>query len=159
MTDNFIQLNKDKKLKIKIIDADGNDTGETLEFDIMDIELSLKLDECYRLHKKNFDFIKNKLAVISKRQDFNNQSILSRNEKEQAEAIKEFYKKEEEALDLFLGENGTKKMLNGRSFNLYTFDQILDELNPVIEMLKNQKDTITEEIKKKYSISNEEVLK
>ena len=50
-------------------------------------------------------------------------------------------------------------MLNGRSFNLYTFDQILDELNPVIEMLKNQKDTITEEIKKKYSISNEEVLK
>ena len=159
MTDNFIQLHKDNKLKIKILDYEGNDTGEFLEFDIADIDLSLKLDECYMKHKKNFDFIKNKIAIISKRQDFNNKSILSRNEREEAEAIKEFYEKEEEALDLFLGKGGTKKLLNGRSFNLYTFDQLLDELKPITDMLKNQKDTITEEIKKKYSISNEEVLK
>ena len=159
MTDNFIQLHKDNKVKVKIVDYDGNDTGEFLEFDIGDIDLTLKLDECYTKHKKNFEFIKNKLAIINKRQDFNNKSMLSRNEKESAEAIKEFYKKEEEALDLFLGKGGTKKMLNGRSFNLYTFDQILDELQPITDMLKNQKETITEEIIKKYSISNEEVLK
>lgn len=159
MTDNFIQLHKDNKVKIKIVDYDGNDTGEFLEFDITDINLALNLDECYIKHKKNFEFIKNKIAIIEKRQDFNNKSMLSRNEREKAEAIKEFYEKEEEALDLFLGKGGTKKMLNGRSFNLYTFDQLLDELKPITNMLKNQKETITEEIMKKYSISNEEVLK
>ena len=159
MTENCIQLKKDNLLKIKIIDAEGNDTGNFLTFDIMDIELSLKLQECYKLHKKNFDIIKNKLLIISKKEDHKGKLPLSSNELEQALAIKEFYQKETEALDLFLGEGGTKKMLNGRSFNLYTFDQILDELQPVINMLEKQHEIITEEIKKKYSISNEEVLK
>lgn len=159
MTENCIQLKKDNLLRIKIIDADGNDTGNFLVFDIMDIELTLRLQECYKLHKKNFDIIKNKLSIISKKEDHKGKQPLSKNEEDQALAIKEFYDKEIEALDLFLGEGGTKKMLNGRSFNLYSFDQILEELQPVIEMLSKQKDLINEEIKKKYAISSEEVLK
>lgn len=159
MTDNYIQLKKDDLLRIKIIDADGNDTGEVLTFDIMDIELQLRLQECYRLHKKNFDNIKNKLLIISKKEDHKGKQPLSSNEMEQALAIKEFYQKEIEALDLFLGEGGTKKMLNGRSFNLYTFDELLDELKPVTDLMKNQKEIITNKIKAKYSINEEEVLK
>lgn len=159
MTDNYIQLKKDDLLRIKIIDADGNDTGETLTFDIMDIELQLRLQECYRLHKKNFDNIKNKLLIISKKEDHKGKQPLSSNELEQALAIKEFYQKEIEALDLFLGDGGTKKMLNGRSFNLYTFDELLDELKPITDLMKNQKEIITNKIKAKYSINEEEVLK
>lgn len=159
MTDNYIQLKKDDLLRIKIIDADGNDTGNVLTFDIMDVELQLRLQECYRLHKKNFDNIKNRLLIISKKEDHKGKQPLSKNEEEEALAIKEFYDKEIEALDLFLGEGGTRKMLNGRSFNLYTFDEILDELKPITNLMANQKELITKKIKEKYSISEEEVLK
>ena len=45
MTDNVIKLNKDNRLRLNIITADGKDTGEVLEFDLEDIELPLKYQE------------------------------------------------------------------------------------------------------------------
>ena len=49
----FIQLKKDSILRIGIKDKDGYDTGEHLEFDMVDIYLALILNDCDEKHRIN----------------------------------------------------------------------------------------------------------
>ena len=60
----FIQLKKDNILRIGIKDIEGNDTGEHLEFDMEDIELPLRLNECEARHRKNLEFFPKNLQPI-----------------------------------------------------------------------------------------------
>ena len=53
MTDNFIQLNKNDLLRLKIRTEDGKETGEELVFDLEDIELPLIYQEMIEGLKKN----------------------------------------------------------------------------------------------------------
>lgn len=160
MKDNFIQLNKDNILRLGIITADGKETGEYLEFDLEDIELPLKYQELIEQEKKNRTNIKNQLTIIDRRQDVKGKKLLSKNEEDKMKAITEFYKKEAEVLDGFLGEGGVDKLLNGRKLgwtSLQEIDEIIDkQIAPYIE--SNMQD-ITKKIKEKYKVSEEtEVL-
>ena len=110
----FIQLKKTNILKIGIKDAEGNDTGEHLEFDLEDIELPIKVNQSAVEHKNNMNYLKSQYTIIEKRQDKETNGIFTANEKEKLNTLKEFYRREIKALDLFLGEGGTKKILNGR---------------------------------------------
>ena len=65
----FIQLKKDNILRIGIKDIEGNDTGEHLEFDMEDIELPLRLNECEARHRKNLEFLKMQFVIIDKKED------------------------------------------------------------------------------------------
>ena len=95
MTD-FIQLKKDNILRIGIKDTNGNDTGEHLEFDLEDIELPLRLNECEIKHKKNIEYLKNQFVLIDKKEDKKGKFILSSKEEEKLKTLKEFYKRETE---------------------------------------------------------------
>lgn len=161
MTDNFIKLNKNNILKLKIVDTEGNDTGEYLEFDLEDIELPLKYQELIEKDKKNREQLRNQLLIISKRQDVKGKKLLSKNEEDKIKALNDFFKKEEEVYNIFLGENGVKKLLNGRKMNWLIFEEIDEivgeQILPHINVNMNQ---ISERIKNKYSINTkEEVLK
>lgn len=121
--ENFIQLKKDDVLRIGIKDANGNDTGEHLEFDLEDIELPLKLNQCEYEHRKNLEFLRTKYILIDKKQEKKGKGFLSSNDREKMIVLKEFYKREEHALDLFLGNGGTRKLLNGRNPYYEMFDE------------------------------------
>ena len=73
----FIQLKKDNIFRIGIKDIEGNDTGEHLEFDLEDIELPLRLNECEAKHRKNLEFLRNQFVVIEKKEDKKGKFILS----------------------------------------------------------------------------------
>ena len=150
MTD-FIQLKKDNILRIGIKDIEGNDTGEHLEFDLEDIELALKLNECDAKHKKNIEFLRNQFIIIDKKEEKKGKFILSWKEEEKLKVLQEFYKREEEALDLFLGQNGTKKLLNGRKPYYSMYEDISEILEPIMPKLKLRADDIANKIKEKYS--------
>jgi len=65
-----------------------------------------------------------------------------------------------EALDLFLGEGGTKKLLNGRKPYYEMYDDINDILEPILPKLQKTAEDIEDRIKQKYSNnSQKEVLK
>ena len=64
-----IKLKKSNILKIGIQTEEGVDTGEYLEFDLEDIELPIKIQQCIEEHKKNQQFIRNQFIIIDKRQD------------------------------------------------------------------------------------------
>lgn len=160
MTDNFIQLKEDNILRLGIKTADGKDTGEHLEFDLEDIELPLKYQDLVEQEKKNRTNLKNQMLIIEKRQDVKGKKLMSKNEEDKMKAITDFFKKEKEVLDGFLGEGGVDKLLNGRKLGWTSLQDINDiiekQIAPHLEV--NMQD-ITKKIKEKYKVSEEtEVL-
>lgn len=151
MKNDFIQLKKDNILRIGIKDIQGNDTGEHLEFDLEDIELPLRLNECEAKHRKNLEYLRNQFVIIDKKEDKKGKFILSWKEEEKLKVLQEFYKREMEALDLFLGQNGTNKLLNGRKPYYSMYEDINDMLVPILPKLKLKADDIANKIKEKYS--------
>lgn len=154
--ENFVQLKKDNIFRVGIKDSNGNDTGNHLEFDLEDIELPLRLNQCEYEHRKNIEYLQNKFIVIDKRPDKKSKNILSVNEKEKLNVLKDFYKREMASLDLFLGEGGTKMLLNGRNPYYSMYDDISEILEPIMEKLGLRADDIKNKIIKKYSNKKED---
>lgn len=156
--DNFIQLKKDNILRIGIKTADGKETGEHLEFDMEDVELPLRLNECEAQHRKNINDLKMKTLLIDKKEDKKGKKILSWKEEEKIKLFKEFYEKEMESLDLFLGKGGTAKLLNGRKPYYSMYEDISEMLKPILPLLQKSTDDIINKVKEKYANVKEDVL-
>lgn len=154
MTD-VIQLKKDSILRIGIKDANGVDTGEHLEFDLEDIELPLRLNQCEAQHRKNLEFLRNQFVIIDKKEDKKGKYLLSWKEEEKIKVLQEFYKREAEALDLFLGKDGTKKLLNGRNPYYSMYEDINEMLEPILPKLKLRTEDIINKVKQKYNDKKE----
>ena len=151
MTDNFIQLGKNDALRLEIRTEDGKETGEYLEFDLGDIELPLRYQELMEKDKKNKEQLRNQILIIDKRQDVKGKKLLSKNEEDKIKALNEFFKKEIEVYDMFLGENGVNKLLNGRKFTWTTLQEI-DEIieKQIAPHLDVKMKSITDKVKQKY---------
>lgn len=177
--ENVIRLKEDNILRFeleeieryeikKTIDKDGKEieekvpvyrkTGEYLEFDIEDIEFPLRVQECEKQHHKNIMFIKSKYLTIEKQQDKKGKYLISKNTEEKMKALKEFYDREAQAIDYLLGENGTKKMLNGRKPYYSMYDDIIESLEPILPKLKQNADSIISKIKSKYETKDMDVM-
>lgn len=152
MTDNFIQLNKSDVLRLGIRTEDGKETGEYLEFDLGDIELPLRYQELIEKNKKNIENIRNQFLIIEKRQDVKGKKLLTKNEEDKIKALNDFFIKEIEVYNMFLGARGVEKLLNGRKFTwttLQEIDEIIEkQIAPHLDVnMKN----ITDKVKEKYS--------
>lgn len=163
MTDNFIKLNKDDILRLEIVTSDGEKTGNYLEFNLEDIELPLKYQELLERDEKNKKNLRNQLMIIEKRQDVKGKKLLSKNQEDEIKALNDFFKKEKETYDLFLGKGGFDKLLNGRAMTWTIFEEI-DELivNQILPHLDLSMTRIQDKVKEKYSQAvarNKEVLK
>lgn len=155
----FIQLKKDNILRFGIKNQYGEDTGEVLEFDLEDMGLALRINECEAKHRKNIQNLRNTCAIIDKKEDKKGKYMLTWKEEEKWKALQEFYIKEMEALDLFLGENGCKKLLCGRKPYITMYNDISEMLEPIMPKLQLRADDIKNKIIEKYKEKEEEVLK
>ena len=152
MTDNFIQLNKSDVLRLGIRTEDGKETGEYLEFDLEDIELPLRYQELVEKDKKNKEHLRNQMLIIDKRQDVKGKKLLSKNEEDKIKALNEFFIKEIEVYNMFLGPRGVEKLLNGRKFTWTTLKEIDDIIeNQITPYLDISMKNITKKVKEKYS--------
>lgn len=160
MTDNTIQkigLKNENILKLEIVDEKGNSTNEYLEFDLEDIELPFKYQEIIERLKKSRQNLKNQFTIIEKKQDHKGKKLMSSNEEEKLKALNNFYKEQVEIYNIFLGENGVQKLLNGRKLRWTTLSEI-DELieKQIAPQLNVTMDDITKKIKSKYSNKKED---
>ena len=147
-----IRLEEDDILRLPIIASNGNPTGEFLEFDLQDIELPMKYQEFIDKDKKNRSNLQNKLYLIDKKEDVDEGKVLTRNEREKIIAIQDFLKEEVKIYNLFLGENGVEKLLNGSKLrwnSLKIIDKIINE--QIVPHLDLSVETMNEKIKEKYS--------
>ena len=85
---------------------------------------------------------------------------MSNNEHLKYDAIRTFFKKEKEVLDLFLGKGGVDKLLYGRSLQWNTLSEITsiieEQIAPYFDITM---DNIAKSIKEKYGSQEDEVLK
>ena len=163
MTDNFIQLKKKNTLKLGIRDEEGNDTGNFLEFDLQDIELPLKYQEMIEKDKKNKEWAQKQMIIIDKKEDVSGKKMLSKNEEDKIKVLNDFFKKEVEIYNIFLGENGVQKLLNGEPLG-WTSLSLIDEYieKQILPYLDMDMKRVTDLVKEKYGQAvkrNEDVLK
>ena len=146
-----IKLNENDILRLRIETSDGEDTGESLEFQLDDIELPLRYQELLEKDKKNKENLRNQLLIIEKRQDVKGKKLLTKNEEDKLKAINDFFVKETEVYNMFLGENGVQKLLNGRKLGWTTLQEIDDiiakQISPHLDISMKK---ITDKIKNKY---------
>lgn len=158
MKNDTIKIKKDGIFRVEIEEYDGTTTGNYIEFDLESVELPLRFQECDELHKKNVNWLRQQVIAINKKEDHRGKKLLSANEEAKVKALSEFYKKEEEALDKFLGKGGTKKLLNGREAYYSMYDDINEMLEPIMPKLRECFISIEEKIKKKYSKKEDNIL-
>lgn len=152
-----IRLKDDDTLRLEIVDSNGVSTGDYLEFQLDDIELPFKYQEIIERLKKSRQNLKNQFVIIEKKQDHKGKKLMSSNEEEKLKALNNFYKEQVEIYNIFLGENGVQKLLNGRKLRWTTLSEI-DELieKQIAPQLNVTMDDITKKIKSKYSNKKED---
>ena len=152
-----IGLKNENILKLEIVNEIGESTGNYLEFDLEDITLPFKYQEIIERLKKSRQNLKNQLTIIEKKQDHKGKKLMSSNEEEKLKALNNFYNEQVEIYNIFLGENGVQKLLNGRKLRWTTLTEI-DELieKQIAPQLNVTMDDITKKIKSKYSNKKED---
>lgn len=132
-------------------------TGEYLEFDLEDIELPFIYQELIEKSKESRKKLKNKFLIIEKQQDHKGKKLMSSNEEAKLKVMNEFYKEQIELYNMFLGENGVQKLLNGRKLRWTTLKEI-DEIieKKIAPKLDITLEDITNKIKNKYSKKQED---
>lgn len=157
MEENYIQLKPSSVKKFGIRTADGVDTGEYIEIDIEDLELPTKADICNKKHLANLRELNAQRLIIEKREDHKGKGELySDNEKALIKAVQEFYKKEEEALDEFIGKGATRKLLAGRKPYVSMYEDINEYMKAIVPVLQESQNKLIDKIKAKYSQKEEE---
>lgn len=159
-SDNVIKLRKNEDiLRLRIVDEDGNDTGESLVFNLEDIELPIKYQEIIERDKKARTHLKFRLEEIKRTPDKKGKKLLSANEEAQIKATQDFYREEVQIYNMFLGERGVEKLLNGRELSWSTLEEI-DEIieNAILPKLKVSAESIKQKIMKKYEDKRSDVI-
>lgn len=152
----ILQLGFQDKNGNIVKDINGNEVF--IEFDLGDIELPLKYNRCINQIEQARKNLKAQFIIIDKKQDHKGKQLLSSNEVEKVKATKQFYRDMEVAMDLFLGQGGTKKFLNGKNPYWEMWDDIDEMLKPYYGNMKLTITDMTSRIKEKYKIKESDVL-
>ena len=162
--DNYIKVNKKDIFRLGILDENGNpkvdENGKELclEFDLADIELPLKLNKCELMIRNAQNKLKDRIVIINKKEDKKGKMLLSSNEEERIRALKEYYDSMEKAIDLFIGEGGTKKVFGNRRY-WEMYEDLSEMLKPFLPKLKLSINDMTDRIKNKYNVKEDNVLR
>lgn len=145
--------------KKDIYTIEVNDNGDTIEFDLVDIELPFKCDRALSEVNRIYKELKAKLVIIEKREDRKlDNEVMTANEKAKLEAHRTAFKEMRVAMDAFLGEGACQKIFGDRNY-VEMFDDLFEALTPHFEKMKLNSQGITDRIKEKYSQKNDGVLR
>lgn len=160
MEEKLTLKNKTNILTIKIYRENGEYTGNDLTFNLKNLDTIGKYDEMYQKLSKNTQWYDSQKVIINKQQDFQpKNSLMTNNQKKLYELNKEYLKKQIQAFDLFLGDGGVNKVLDGDSFDLDSILIIREYIEKqIMPHLKITKENINSELKEKYNINIKEVL-
>ena len=161
----YIKIKENKDIfRLGIIDEKGNiakdEKGEEvcLEFDLADIELPIRYNRCVNEVNNARRNLKNQFKIIDKKQDHKGKQMLSANEEAKVKALQQFYKDMENAMDLFLGQDGTRKYLNGRKPYWTMFEDLSEAIEPYMDKMQLTVKDMENRIKSKYKVEESDVL-
>ena len=145
--------------KKDIYTIEVNDNGDTIEFDLADIELPFKAERAMAEVNRIYKELKGKLVIIEKQKDRKlDNEIMTANEKAKLDAHRVAFKEMRVAMDAFLGDGACKKIFGDRNY-VEMYDDLFEALAPHFEKMKLNAQGITDRIKDKYSQKNDGVLR
>ena len=145
--------------KKDIYTIEVNDLGETIEFDLLDIELPFKCERALAEVNRIYRELKAKLVIIEKKEDHQlEDEIMTANEKAKLDAHINAFKEMRVAMDAFLGVGACQKIFGDRNY-VEMYDDLFEALAPHFEKMKLNTEGITERIKSKYSKKDDGVLR
>ena len=145
--------------KRDIYTIEVNDKGETIEFDLVDIELPFKFDRALNDVNRIYKDLQAKLVIIEKKQDHSiDGQVMTANEREKLEAHRTAFKEMRIAMDAFLGEGACQKIFGDRNY-VDMYDDLFEALAPHFEKMKLNTKGIKERILDKYGKKDAGVLK
>ena len=152
-------MNSIRIAKRDIYTIEVNDNGDTIEFDLVDIELPFKceraLAEVNRIGKE----LKAKLVIIEKQEDHQQKGkLMTANEEAKLKAHKEAFAQMRVAMDAFLGEGACQKIFGNRNY-IEMYDDLFEALAPHLEKMNLNSHGIAERIKAKYAPKDDGVLR
>ena len=155
-----IKLSEPNTLVLLIEDEKGNKTGDSLTFNLTDIELPLKLQKLYEEDRKITDWFNKEIVIINKRQDRQEKGhLFSKNKEDEINAANKYIKEEARIFDEFLGKDGVKKLLHGRPLGWDTLHEIdLIVKNQITPYLNQNVLDFKKIIKEKYGVETNDVL-
>lgn len=149
-----------EKLRINrkdIYTIEVNDKGDTIEFDLGDIELPYKFQRAVDKVRSIQNKLKGKIAIIEKQQDKKDKNhILSKNEDAMLKVWKECFSEMRAAMDEFLGAGGCDKIF-GETNYIDMFNDLFDAFNSKdenglshLDKMKISREGMIDRIKQKY---------
>ena len=145
--------------KKDIYTIEVNDNGETIAFDLADIELPFKAERAMAEVNRIYKELKGKLVIIEKKKDRKlDNEIMTANEKAKLDAHRAAFKEMRVAMDAFLGEGACQKIFGDRNY-VEMYDDLFEALAPHFEKMKLNAQGITDRIKAKYGKKDDGVLR
>ena len=145
--------------KRDIYTIEVNDKGETIEFDLVDIELPFKYERAMAEVNRIYKDLKAKLVIIEKKEDHQlRNEVMTANEKATLEAHRTAFKEMRLAMDAFLGEGACQKIFGDRNY-VEMFDDLFEALAPHFEKMKLNTQGISDRIKAKYGKKDDGVMR
>ena len=136
-----------------------NDKGETIEFDLVDVELPFKADRAFREVKRIESELSAKLVIINKKKDHPIKgAAMTANEEARLTAYKEAFLGMRAAMDCFLGEGACQKIFGDRNY-LEMYTDLAEALAPHMEKMHLNVEGIRKRIKDKYGKQDDGVLR
>lgn len=152
-------MNSIRIAKKDIYTIEVNDNGDTIEFDLVDVELPFKAEKAVTEVNKIIKDLKAKLVIINKKKDRKlDGEVMTANERSLMDAYRKAFKDMRVAMDAFLGEGACQKIFGDRNY-LEMYDDLFTQLAPHFEKMKITTGGIVERIKEKYSNVDDGVLR
>ncbi len=152
-------MNSIRVAKKDIYTIEVNDNGDTIEFDLVDIELPFKCDRALSEVDRIQRDLKAKLVIIEKKQDHPQKGkFMTANEEAKLEAYKKAFVDMRIAMDAFLGDGACQKIFGDRNY-IEMYDELFEALAPHMEKMKLNTEGIAARIKAKYAPKDDGVLK
>lgn len=135
-----------------------NDNGDTIEFDITDIELPFKLERAQKMAQEARKWLKGQQVIISKKQDTAKKGdLMTTRERATLEAYRECFKKMRAAIDEFAGAGASDKIFGDKNY-LEMFNDFMEEMQPHFDKMELKGIDIRKKIEEKYSTAAEDEI-
>lgn len=147
-------MSKVNSIRVKSKDAyiiEVNDNGDTIEFDVTDIELPFRLERAKKMAADAQKWLKGQQVIIAKKQDTAKKGdLMTAKERATLEAYRECFKRMREAVDEFAGAGASDKIFGNKDY-LEMFNDFMAEMEPHFDAMQLKTVDIRKRIEEKYS--------
>lgn len=152
---NSIRIGKDSK---NVYEIEVNDKGETISFDLEDINLTSKLIDMYTgIQDIERKFNKEKKELEEKEYD-ETDSFIPQRAIDENRLIQKFFADSRACADLFLGNGACQKIFGDKNY-IEMFTDLFDKLEPHFKKMGLSMQKLKKDLVKKYQPNNRKVLK